>query len=130
MTSRGEAGAFGCVRHTALVQHEPVYVSIAECDAVYGTAVVIDVYRAYTTAAWALHLGAERMVLSDDVDEALRIRAAIPGAMALKDSKPLEGFELSNSPVEMQSVEALRGKTLGGRAGDRIAGRPHPRVAR
>jgi 2-phosphosulfolactate phosphatase len=94
------------------VSHEAVYLSIAECGAVSGTAVVIDVYRAYTTAAWALHLGAERIVLSDEVDEALRIKATIPGALALKDSKPVEGFELSNSPVELQAAGSQAGRTL------------------
>jgi 2-phosphosulfolactate phosphatase len=88
------------------------YLSIAECAAVKGTAVVIDVLRAFTTAAWAFHLGAERIVLSDDVDEALELKAAIPGALALKDSRPLPGFELSNSPVELQRFGGLRGRTI------------------
>ena len=94
------------------MSHEAVYLSIAECGAVSGTAVVIDVLRAYTTAAWAFHLGVERIVLTDDVDEALRLKAAIPGALALKDSRPVEGFELSNSPVELQSAGSLAGRTL------------------
>jgi len=94
------------------VRHEAVYVGIAECGGVSGTAVVIDVLRAYTTAAWAFQLGIERIVLSDDIDEALRLKASIPGALALKDSKPVEGFELSNSPVELQSERDLRGRTL------------------
>jgi 2-phosphosulfolactate phosphatase len=94
------------------VEHEPIFVGTAESGVIAGTAVVVDVLRAYTTAAWAFHLGAERIVLSDDVEEALRLKASIPGAMALKDSKPVEGFELSNSPVELQSAGDLRGRTL------------------
>ena len=88
------------------------YVSIAECHRVRGTAVVIDVLRAFSTAAWAFHLGIERIVLSDDIDEALRIKAKLPGALAMKDSQPLAGFELSNSPVELQSAAGLAGATI------------------
>jgi 2-phosphosulfolactate phosphatase len=94
------------------MKHEAVYVSIDECGAVRGTAVVIDVLRAYTTAAWAFHLGVERIVLSDDLEEALRIKASIPGALALKDAEPAAGFELSNSPVRLQREGNLRGRTI------------------
>jgi 2-phosphosulfolactate phosphatase len=104
------------------VRHEAVFVGIAECGQVEGTAVVVDVLRAYTTAAWAFHLGAERIILSDDVDEALRIKASIPAALALKDSNPVEGFELSNSPVELQSAGALQGRTLVQRTGHGTVG--------
>jgi 2-phosphosulfolactate phosphatase len=93
------------------VKHEALYVSIDECGIVSGTAVVIDVLRAYSTAAWAFYLGAERIVLSDDTDAALRLKASLPGALALKDSRPYDGFELTNSPVELQAHE-LRGRTI------------------
>jgi len=93
------------------VRHEAIYVGIAECGAVSGTAVVIDVLRAYTTAAWAFHLDAERIVLSDDTDEALKLKASIPGALALKDSRPYDGFDLTNSPVELQEHD-LSGRTI------------------
>ena len=88
------------------------YVSIAECDQVQGTAVVIDVLRAFSTAAWAFHLGVERIVLTADLDDALRIKASIPHALAMKDSRPMQGFELSNSPVELQVANALAGATI------------------
>jgi 2-phosphosulfolactate phosphatase len=88
------------------------YIGIAECDQVQGTAVVIDVLRAFSTAAWAFRLGVERIVLTADLDEALRIKASIPGALAMKDSRPLAGFELSNSPVELQSVAGLAGTAI------------------
>ena len=80
------------------MKHEAVYVSIAECGVVSGTAVVIDVLRAYTTAAWAFHLGVERIVLCDDLDEALRLKASIPGSLALKDSGPMRGVRAVEFP--------------------------------
>jgi 2-phosphosulfolactate phosphatase len=87
------------------------YVSIAECVDVRGTAVVLDVIRAFTTAAWAFELGTERIILSDDLDEALAIKERFPGSLALKDSQPMPGFELSNSPLELRDHD-LRGKTI------------------
>jgi 2-phosphosulfolactate phosphatase len=104
------------------VSPDAVYLSIAECGVVSGTAVVIDVLRAYTTAAWAFHLGVERIVLTDDIAGALRIKASIPGSLAMKDAEPSEGFELSNSPVELQEVGELTGKTLVQRTGHGTVG--------
>jgi 2-phosphosulfolactate phosphatase len=90
----------------------PYYVSIEGAARITsGTAVIIDVLRAYTTAAWAFALGAERIVLTDDVDEALVLKALVPRALAMKDSHPLPGFELSNSPVELQTHD-LHGRTI------------------
>lgn len=88
------------------------YVNIAECGRVHDTAVVIDVYRAFTTAAWAFHLGAGHIVLSDDVDEALELKASMPGALALKDAEPVQGFELTNSPVELQAFGDITNRVI------------------
>ncbi len=91
---------------------QPRYVNIEGAASIEGgTAVVLDVLRAYTTAAWAFALGAERVVLSDDLNEALLLKSRLPGALALKDSEPVPGFELSNSPVELQHHD-LHGKTI------------------
>jgi 2-phosphosulfolactate phosphatase len=90
----------------------PVYVGIAECEQVRGTAVVVDVLRAFTTAAWAFHLGVEKIILSADLDQALQLKTRFPESLALKDAEPYPGFELSNSPVELQDVEGLAGRTL------------------
>jgi 2-phosphosulfolactate phosphatase len=90
----------------------PVYIGIEDCEQVRGTAVVIDVLRAFTTAAWAFHLAVERIILSADLDEALELKARFPGSLALKDAEPHPGFELSNSPIELQGVEGLAGRAL------------------
>jgi 2-phosphosulfolactate phosphatase len=88
------------------------YVSIEAASSITGgTAVVLDVLRAYTTAAWAFSLGAERIVLTDDIGEALALKALIPGALAMKDAEPLPGFELSNSPIELKAHD-LSGRTI------------------
>jgi 2-phosphosulfolactate phosphatase len=93
------------------VSFHPHYVNIKDAAQAHGVAVVIDVLRAFTTAAWAFALGAERIILSDETDQALAVKARIPGALALKDATPLPGFELSNSPVELLGRD-LSGVTI------------------
>jgi 2-phosphosulfolactate phosphatase len=84
-------------------------VGIPGVDGTERVAVVIDVMRAFTTAAWAFHRGAERIVLAADADEAIGLKADHPGWLALKDGAPVPGFDLVNSPG------ALRGADLAGR---------------
>jgi len=70
------------------------FVSIDEARSIAGgVGVVIDVVRAFTTTAWAFHLGAERIVLTDDLAEALKLKAQLPGSLALKDGEPAQGFQ-------------------------------------
>ena len=87
------------------------FLSIDECMLASGAAVVIDVMRAYTVAAWAMHLGASRMILVDDLEEALKLKSRLPGSLALKDGAPAEGFDLYNSPADLQDAD-IRGKTI------------------
>src|SRR5438128_2218040 len=88
------------------------FLPIADTASITGVAVVIDVFRAFTTAAWAFHLGVDRIVLTDDLEEALALKARIPGALALKDREPLPGFDLDNSPVHLRQRRDLAGRTL------------------
>ena len=88
------------------------FIGIDECKSVSGAAVVIDVMRAYTVAAWALHLGAARMILVKELEEALEIKSRFPGSLALKDGAPAEGFDLYNSPADLAGSGHSRGKTI------------------
>jgi 2-phosphosulfolactate phosphatase len=88
------------------------YFNIEDPDVVGATAVVIDVIRAFTTAAWAFELGAERMVMVQGIDEALAVKARLPGSLAMKDDEPLPGFDLTNSPVQMSRRTDVAGRTL------------------
>ena len=87
------------------------FIGIGECESASGAAVVIDVMRAYTVAAWAMHMGASRMILVDDLEEALKLKSRLPGSLALKDGAPAEGFDLHNSPADLQDADIL-GKTI------------------
>jgi 2-phosphosulfolactate phosphatase len=88
------------------------FVSISACPAAPDVAVVLDVLRAFTTAAWAFELGVERIVLTDDLDEALRLKAHLPGALVMKDGEPEVGFDLTNSPAQLRRRDDLAGKTI------------------
>lgn len=78
-----------------------------------GTAIIIDVYRAFTTAAVAFSRGAEKLILVAEVEEALELRERGLGEMCIGevDGMRPEGFDLGNSPYEM-SLADVRGKTL------------------
>ena len=87
------------------------FIGISDCESASGAAVVIDVMRAYTVAAWAMHMGASRMILVDDLEEALKLKSRLPGSLALKDGAPAEGFDLYNSPADLQDAD-IQGKTI------------------
>ncbi len=76
-----------------------------------GCAVVIDVMRAFTVTAWAFHLGAERIVLLRELGDALALKARTPGSLAFQDGPPIAGFDLANSPVQIEQL-ALAGRTI------------------
>jgi 2-phosphosulfolactate phosphatase len=78
-----------------------------------GVAIVVDVLRAFTTAAYALAAGAGRIVLVGTVAEALSLKEQHAGWMAMWEDGgvPIPGFDLGNSPVFASQAE-LRGRTI------------------
>ncbi|MFI8287515.1 2-phosphosulfolactate phosphatase [Streptomyces sp. NPDC085614] len=86
-------------------------VGIPDLDGTEPVAVVIDVMRAFTTAAWAFHRGADKIVLAADAGGALAIKEGNPGWLALKDGAPAGGFDLVNSPGLIQEAD-LTGRTV------------------
>lgn len=83
---------------------------IEGCAGIDGPAIVIDVIRAFTVAAWAFERGAERIVLSNDVSEALRLKSEL-GAIAINDGMPDDDFDLVNSPEHVAATD-LSGRTV------------------
>ena len=73
------------------------------CSTATGTVIVIDVLRAFTTAAYAFAAGAKDIVLVSTVEEALALRDKTPGALVMGEVEglPVEGFNFSNSPTEI-----------------------------
>jgi 2-phosphosulfolactate phosphatase len=78
-----------------------------------GTAVIVDVFRAFTTAAAALDRGASRIVMVAEPAEALRLREQGLGDLCAGevDGKRPDGFDFGNSPYEM-SQAAVEGKVI------------------
>ena len=78
-----------------------------------GTVIIIDVFRAFTTAAVAFSRGAEKIVLVAEVDEALKLREHGVGELCIGEvaGKRPEAFDLGNSPFEM-SVADVQGRVL------------------
>ncbi|SBT92053.1 2-phosphosulfolactate phosphatase [Streptomyces sp. DI166] len=87
------------------------FLGIPELTEVPSVAVVVDVMRAYTVAAWAFAQGAEKIVLAGSLDEALALKAAHPTWVALKDGPPAPGFDTVNSPGLLRSTD-LGGRTV------------------
>ena len=115
-----------------------------------GTVVIVDVFRAFTTAAVALARGADRIVMVAEIDEALRLRDQGVGEICVGEVNGIqpEGFDFGNSPHEMMQAITTRqgghsvhpGGDYGRGGGDRGRGslrrvvrggpRPPPRTIR
>jgi 2-phosphosulfolactate phosphatase len=78
-----------------------------------GTTIIIDVFRAFTTAAVAFDRGAAQIVLVAEVEEALALRRQGVGDLCMGevDGRKPAGFDFGNSPYEVSQAE-LVGKTL------------------
>jgi 2-phosphosulfolactate phosphatase len=78
-----------------------------------GTVVIVDVFRAFTTAAVALARGASRIVIVPEPDEALRLRDEGVGQICVGEveGKRPEDFDFGNSPYEMMQAP-LEGKVV------------------
>lgn len=88
---------------------------IAGATTATGPTVVIDVFRAFSAAAYAFGVGAEEIVLAERVDEALDLSKALPGSVVMGEDGGVRppGFDLGNSPGEILAEPAiLAGRTI------------------
>jgi 2-phosphosulfolactate phosphatase len=78
-----------------------------------GTVVIIDVFRAFTTAAVALARGATRVVMVDSLEKALALRQAGVGQLCIgeRGGRKPPGFDFGNSPAALAAAD-VAGKTL------------------
>lgn len=88
-------------------------VSLSECRLADGCIIVIDVLRAFTTAAYAFGSGAEEILMVSTIDEAFRMREKDPSLLLMGEDmgRRIPGFDFGNSPVEISQVD-LKGKRL------------------
>jgi 2-phosphosulfolactate phosphatase len=65
-----------------------------------GHAVIVDVFRAFTTAAFCVAAGAREIVLVSDHEQALALKRDDPSLFLTGeiDGRPIPGFDIGNSP--------------------------------
>ena len=75
---------------------------LAGAERAVGVVVIIDVFRAFTTAAVALARGAAKIIIVSSVEEALALRSAGVGHLCMGEvrGRAPPGFDFGNSPFE------------------------------
>jgi 2-phosphosulfolactate phosphatase len=90
-----------------------------------GIAVVIDVYRAFTSAALMMHLGVEKIILVAEPEAALKLKAE-KGHLAVGeiDGRQVPGFDLGNSPSRILAAgrSFFGGRTVAQRTSAGVTG--------
>jgi len=72
-----------------------------------GTAVMIDVFRAFTTAAFCVAAGASDIVLVSDHRAALAMKRDDPALFLTGEigGRPIDGFDVGNSPSRVAEMD-------------------------
>lgn len=78
-----------------------------------GLCVVIDVLRAFTTAAFAFASGAKEIILVSTPEEALKKHKQDPSLLLMgeQEGQKIKGFHFENSPIEIKNA-VLNGKRM------------------
>jgi 2-phosphosulfolactate phosphatase len=78
-----------------------------------GHAVIVDVFRAFTTAAFCVAAGAREVVLVADHEQALAMKRADPALFLTGeiDGRPIAGFDAGNSPSLIDGLD-LHGRRV------------------
>lgn len=78
-----------------------------------GLTVIIDVFRAFSTACYAFNLKAEKIIPIGNIDDAYKLKDANPEFILMgerNEQKP-KGFDFGNSPSQLVNGD-LTGKTI------------------
>jgi len=72
-----------------------------------GHAVIVDVFRAFTTAAFCVASGAREIVLVADHDQALAMKRDDPALFLTGEigGRPILGFDIGNSPSAIERLD-------------------------
>ena len=72
-----------------------------------GHAVIVDVFRAFTTAAFCVAAGAREIVLVADHEHALALKRDDPSLFLTGeiDGRPIAGFDVGNSPSAIERLD-------------------------
>lgn len=74
-----------------------------------GHAVIVDVFRAFTTAAFCIAAGAREVVLVGDHEEALAMKRDDPTLFLTGEigGRPIAGFDVGNSPSVIETLDLM-----------------------
>ena len=78
-----------------------------------GLTVVIDVFRAFSTACYVFANGAERIIPIGDIEKAYNLKQQNPEYILIgeRNERVPPGFDFGNSPTHIQNKD-FRGKTI------------------
>jgi len=78
-----------------------------------GVTVIIDVFRAFSTACYAFDSAASRVIATGTVEGAFALKKKYRNSVLAgeRDEKKIEGFDFGNSPTEIIKAD-LTGKTV------------------
>ncbi len=78
-----------------------------------GLTVIIDVFRAFSTACYAFDRGAERILPVGNIEEAYQLKREHPDYILMGERNEMRphGFDFGNSPTHLTGV-SLEGKTV------------------
>jgi 2-phosphosulfolactate phosphatase len=86
------------------------YATLETCSTVTDAVVIIDVWRSFTTAAYAFDMGARDIVTVGSVEDALALRNQFPGALLMGIGvsvfgPPADGFDFGNSLADIMNSD-------------------------
>lgn len=87
---------------------------LAGAAGVSGPTIVIDTFRAFSTAAYLFDRGVDHIVLTETLDEARTRARKIPGSVLCGEDggRRPDDFDLGNSPIEVLASPDLAGRAV------------------
>lgn len=78
-----------------------------------GLTVIIDVFRAFSVACYAIDSGASKIITTNSVDAAFELKLKYSNSVLVgeRDEKKVIGFDFGNSPTEILKAD-LKGKIV------------------
>jgi 2-phosphosulfolactate phosphatase len=72
-----------------------------------GLAVIIDVFRAFSTACYVVRNGAKEIIPVGDVELAYKLKEENPGCVLMGERRgeKLPGFDYGNSPTDIETID-------------------------
>src|SRR4030095_8634330 len=79
-----------------------------------GHTVIVDVFRAFTTAAFCVAAGAREIVLVSDHEQALAMKREDPTLFLTGEieGRPIAGFDVGNSPSAIERLPLPRSRVV------------------